>query len=199
MSQRSFTSPQNAIIGTACSYDCSVIVISSQDSTVQVLDRYGTVHWTYPVGTWINSVAVSRDARVIAAAGIDRHLYVHINGGTLVTKKLMETIIQTQSIAISGDGGRIVVSDENTLNGYTLSPDTDSPDRVTLIPRTSARYTDTPTAFPTTETHVIAPPVTSVPATPVPVATTAKSPLDPVTALLALGAGLSLVQGVRKH
>jgi len=191
--------PQNAIIGTACSYDCSVIVISSQDSTVQALDRYGTVHWTYPVGTWINSVAVSRDARVIAAAGIDRNLYVLSNGGKLVTKKLMETIIQTRSIAVSGDGGRIVVSDENTLNGYTLSPDTDSPDRVTLIPRTSARYTDTPTAFPTTETNIIAPPVTSVPATPVPVATTAKSPLDPVTALLALGAGLSLVQGVRKH
>jgi WD40 repeat protein len=187
---------KNPIIGTACSYDCSVIVISSQDSTVQALDRYGNIHWTYPMGEWINSVAISQDARVIAAAGIDRNLYIINTGGRLLTQRMMSTIIHPQSIAISGDGTRIVVADENTLNGYTLSLDSDTIELVTLFP-TSARYTDTPTSYPTTVSTVSTVMVT--PVTPVPVTTTPKSPLDPVTAILALGAGLSLVYGGRKE
>ena len=49
---------KEAIISMACSYDCSVIVIGSQDKSVQAMDRYGTIHWTYPVGQWANSVAL---------------------------------------------------------------------------------------------------------------------------------------------
>ena len=188
--------PKNPIIGTACSYDCSVIVISSEDGTVQALDRFGNVHWTYPMDQWINSVGISQDARVIVAAGIDRNLYVLNTGGRLLTKKQMETIIHPRSIAVNGDGTRIVVADENTLNGYTLSLDPDTIGLVTLIP-TSARYTDSPTSFPTTVSTVSTVMVT--PVTPVPVTTTPKSPLGPVTAILALGAGLSLVYGGRKH
>ncbi|MDP3564701.1 MAG: WD40 repeat domain-containing protein [Methanoregula sp.] len=190
---------KSAILGTACSYDCSVIVISSQDGNIQALDRYGTVHWTYPVGPWINSVAVSRDARAIVGAGIDRNLYVLSNAGKLLAKKQMDTIIHPRSIAMSRDGQRIVVADENNLNGLILSLDSDKPELVTLIPRTTAQYTGTPTPAPTAETTVPATPVISMPVTAVPVTTTPKSPLDPVTALVALGAGLSLVQGVRKH
>jgi WD40 repeat protein len=189
--------PKNAIIGTACSYDCSVIVISSQDGDIQAIDRYGTIHWTYPVGQWINSVGVSQDGRVIVAAGIDRNLYVLNNGGKLIAQKKMDSIIHPQSIAVSADGRRIVVADEYALNGYTLSTEPDYQEQVTVIPVTSGRYTDTPTPLPTPETSVMVTKVT--PAIPVPVTTTPKSPLDPVTALLALGAGLSLVQGVRKH
>jgi WD40 repeat protein len=188
---------KNAIISTACSYDCSVIVIGSQDNSVQVMDRYGKVHWTYPVEQWVNSVGISQDARVIAAAGIDRNLYILNNGGKLLTQKKMDSIIHPRSIAVSADGRRIAVADEYALIGLTLSLDTDSIERVTMIPVTSARYTDTPMPVPTTETTVIATPVT--PGTPEPVTTTPKSPLNPVTAILAIGAGLSLVRGGRKQ
>jgi WD40 repeat protein len=188
---------QNAIISTACSYDCSVIVIGGQDSSIQAMDRYGTIHWTYRVEQWINSVGVSRDADVIAAAGIDQTVYVLDHSGKLQAKKKMNSIIHPRSLAVSPDGRHIAVADETTLNGLTYSFDTDNSERVTVIP-TSARYTATPTSPPATETTVTTTVITSVPVTPVPVTTTPKSPLDPVTAIIAAGAGLSLVQ-IRKR
>lgn len=194
---------QNAIISTACSYDCSVIVIGSQDSNIRALDRYGKVHWTYPVGQWVNSVAMSKDAKVIVGAGIDQNLYVLNNNGKLQTKKTMDSIIHTGALAVSGDGRRIVVADEYSLNGYTLLSGPDFVETYTPIPSTSVRYTDTPTTLPTTapttETTVVTTRVTPVPATTVPVTTTPKSPIDPVSALLAIGTGLSLVQWGRKQ
>ncbi|MDP2797399.1 MAG: hypothetical protein Q8N94_07820 [Methanoregula sp.] len=184
---------QEAIISMSCSYDCSVIVIGSQDKSIQAMDRYGKVHWTYPVGEWANSVAVSQDANIIVAAGIDRNLYVLDHSGKLLAKKKMDTIIHPRSLAVSADGRRIAVADEYALFGLTLTTEPDNIERVTLIPATSARYTDTRTPLPTTETTIIATPVT-----PVPVTTTLQSPLDPVTAIAAIGVGLSVVQGGRK-
>jgi len=189
---------QDAIISTACSYDCSVIVIGSQDKNVQAMDRYGKVHWTYPGGEWINAVGVSQDAHVIVAAGIDRNLYVLDHGGKLLTQKKMDSIIHPRALAVSADGTRIAIADEYALYGLTLAVDSDEIELVTLIPRSSAQYSNTPTPVPTTETPVITAPVTSLPVTPVPVTTTPKSPLDPVTAVLAFGAGLSLVCKRRK-
>lgn len=189
----------DAITGMACSHDCSVIVIGCQDGSVQAMDRYGKIHWTYPAGQWTNSVAVSRDARVIVAAGIDKNLYVLDHGGKLQAKKMMGSIIHPRSLAISADGTRIAVADEYKLNGLALSSDTDSIEMVTLIPGISARSTDTPTTLPTTEITVIVTPATPVPVTPVPVTTTPQSPSGPVTAILSIGAGLSLVHWGRKH
>lgn len=180
----------NAINGIACSYDCSVIVVCSQDGTVQAMDRYGTVHWTYPVGLWVNSVAVSRDATVIAAAGIDRYLYVLDHGGKLLTRKQMDSIIHTGSIAVSPDGRRIVVADENNLNGLTFIPDTGVIDLITVMP-TSTLYTYTQTPVPTTETTVIVTPVITAPVTTIPTPT--QSPLSPAAAMIATVAGLLLM------
>jgi WD40 repeat protein len=189
---------KNAIIGTACSYDCSVIVVGSQDSNVRAIDRYGVIHWTYPVEQWVNSVAVSRDGNVIVAAGIDKTLHVLDLGGNVQARKTMNSIIHPRSIAISADGRRIAVADEYALNGFTLTPDTDGIGQETVIPLTT-RYTYTPTPVPTTGTTVIETPVTSVPVTAVPVTTTPKSPLNPVIAIFAVCAVLCLVQWGRKH
>jgi WD40 repeat protein len=189
---------KNPIISTACSYDCSVIVVSSQDSNVRAIDRYGVIHWTYPVEEWVNSVAVSRDGNVIVAAGIDRTLHVLNLGGNVKARKTMNSIIHPRSIAISADGRRIAVADEYALNGFTLTPDTDGIEQETVIPLTT-RYTYTPTSVPTTGTTVIETPVTPVVTTAVPVTTTPKSPVDPVIVLLAIGACVSLVHWERKH
>lgn len=187
-----------AITGIACSYDCSVIVIGSQDKSIQAMDRYGTVHWTYPVEEWVNSVAVSQNANVIVAAGIDRNLYVLDHNGNLLAKKKMDTIIHPRSLAVSADGKRVVIADEYTLFGLTLSTEPDFIERVTVNPA-FVRHTDTQTTVPTTETTVIVTPVTSMQVIPVPVTTTPKSALDPVTAILAVCAGLSVVHWVRKR
>ncbi len=188
---------KEAITGTACSDDCSVIVTGSQDGRVTAIDRYGNVHWTYPAGQWTNAVAISRDARVIVAAGIDKNLYVLDHAGKLLAEKQMNTIIHPRSLAVSADGMRIAVADENALNGLTLSLE-DSGDQVTLIPRTSARITETPAPLPATGTIVISPSLTSLPTTSVPVTPTPRSSPGPVTAILAMGVGVSLVMWGRK-
>ncbi|PKL70128.1 MAG: hypothetical protein CVV30_01820 [Methanomicrobiales archaeon HGW-Methanomicrobiales-1] len=178
----------DAITGIGCSYDCSVIVIGNQDGSVQAMDRYGTVHWSYPAGQWVNTVAVSQDASVIVAAGIDQNLYVLDHGGRLLAKKQMDTIIHSRSLAVSPDGKRIVVADEYALNGYTLSPEPENIELITVIP-TSARYTYSP-SVPTPETTVIVTQVTSVPVTTLPAPT--KSPLTPAVAMIATMGGLLL-------
>jgi WD40 repeat protein len=188
----------DAITSIGCSYDCSVIVIGNQDGSVQAMDRYGKVHWSYPAGQWVNTVAVSQDASVIAAAGIDQNLYVLDHGGRLLAKKKMDTIIHSRSLTVSPNGRRIVVADEYALNGYTFSPEPENIDLVTVIPTTSPRYTGTPTPL-QTSSPADGTTVMTTPVTPAPVTTTPQSPLDPVTALLAAGAGLSLVYRRRKH
>jgi len=190
---------EESITGMACSYDCSVIVIGSQDKTIRAMDRYGKVHWTYPAEEWINSVGISQDGKVIVAAGIDKNLYVLDHSGKLLSKKMMNTIIHPRSLAVSADGKRIAVADEYALYGLILSTEPDFIERITVIP-TSTRYIDTPTIVPTTETTAVATPVTSVTqVTPFPAATTPKSPINPFTAIVAIGAGLSMVQGLRKR
>lgn len=184
----------DTITGIACSYDGSVIVIGNQDGSVQAMDRYGKIHWSYPAGQWTNAVGMSRDANVIVAAGIDRNLYVLDHAGKLLAKKQMDTIIHPRTIAVSADGSRIVVADEYALYGLTLSKEPDVIDLVTVIP-TSARYTDSPTSIPTSETTVTATHVTSVPVTTMPAPT--KSPSSPVVALVAIIGGV-LVAWARK-
>ncbi|PKL58423.1 MAG: hypothetical protein CVV34_02370 [Methanomicrobiales archaeon HGW-Methanomicrobiales-5] len=185
----------DAITGIACSYDCSVIVIGSQDGSVQAMDRYGTIHWSYPAGQWVNAVGMSQDANVIVAAGIDRNLYVLNHAGNLLAKKQMDTIIHPRTIAVSADGSRIAVADEYALYGLTLSKEPDVIDLITVIP-TSARFTDSPTPMPTSETAVTATTVTSVPVTTVPAPT--KSPSGPAVALVATIGGVLLTL-VRKR
>jgi WD40 repeat protein len=182
----------DTITSMASSDDGSVIVLGSQDGKVTAMDRYGKVHWAYPAGQWVNSVAVSRYASVIAAAGIDRNLYVLDHGGKLQVKKQMISIIHPRAIAISADGTRIAVADEYALNGLSLSLE-EMTEQVTLIPRTTTRTTVAVTTVPTIETTIMATPPTQVPVSPGPATTTAKSPLDPLMAILAVGAGLSIV------
>ncbi|MDO9549463.1 MAG: WD40 repeat domain-containing protein [Methanoregula sp.] len=182
------------ITGIASSYDGSVIVIGSQDGSVQAMDRYGTIHWSYQAGQWTNAVGMSRDANVIVAAGIDRNLYVLDHAGKLLAKKQMDTIIHPRTIAVSADSSRIAVADEYALYGLTLSKEPDSIELITVIP-TSARFTDSPTSIPTSETTVTATHVTSVPLTTMPAPT--KSPSSPVVALVAIIGGV-LVTWVRR-
>jgi WD40 repeat protein len=182
---------KTAILDIACSYDCSVIVVGTEDGNVKAMDRYGVIHWTYPVGQWINSVAVSRDASVVAAAGIDRNLYILDLSGKLQTKRLMSTIIHTQSIAVSPDGRRIVVADERALSGLTYTPDPDIIETVPTPVQVTTQYTYTPTTVPITERTTVITPVITEPVTAVPTPT--KSPLHPAMALIAAVAGLALV------
>jgi WD40 repeat protein len=185
----------NAITGIACSYDGSVIVIGCQDGSVQTMDRYGNIHWSYQAGPWTNAVGMSRDANVIVAAGIDRNLYVLDHAGRLLTKKQMDTIIHPRTIAVSADGSRIAVADEYALYGLTLSKEPDVIDLVTVIP-TSARYTDTPTSIPTSDTTVIVTQITSVPVTTIPAPT--KSPLNPSVTMIATIGGVLVTLVWRK-
>ncbi len=114
---------RNAITDLACSADCSTILVGSEDNTVLAIDRYGKTHWTYTAGHWITAVGASQDASVIAAGGIDKTLFVLDHGGKLLAQKQTESIIQPRSIAVSGDGRRIVAADEHNLYGFEAVSD----------------------------------------------------------------------------
>jgi WD40 repeat protein len=189
---------KDAITDIACNYDCSVIIIGSQEGTVQAIDRLGRSHWTYPAGQWVNAVGISSDASVIAAGGLDGTVYILDRAGKMATKKKMDTGIRPQSLAVSGDGKRIVVADQNFLYGLSVLGNTE-PGVIEIIQpaTTTVRTSTTLTATPPAPTTMV--PVTTgqIPETPVPPAPTQKSPAGILPVLGAL-AGTGIVLGYFK-
>lgn len=186
----------NAIIDTACNYDCSVVAVGSQDGTVQAIDRYGTTRWTYKAGQWINAVGVSRSGSVIAAGGLDGTVYIFDRSGDLLTQKKMDSNIRERSLAVSPDGTKIAVADQINLYGLSLMGDqvsgiTETFTVATLEPVHTRVTTQPETIVPATTIPV----TTTMPPTPLP--TTQKSPVSIVPVLLALAAG-ALVTIARK-
>jgi len=182
---------REAIIDMACSEDCTTIVLGSQDGNVWVLDQQGRVLWTYPAGSWINGVGVSRDGSVIAAGALDGNLYILNHNGSLLARTRTQSIIQQRSVAVSGDGKRVVAADQFTLNGYDILGSSE----VTLIETVtlpSLITTTNPTPVTTRSIAIPAPEVTTLAAT----TGTPKSALTPFAVFVAV-AGLFLL--VRKR
>jgi WD40 repeat protein len=189
---------KDPIIDMHCSFDCSAIIVAGQDKEIVAIDRYGTVRWTYDVGQWVNAVGVSRDASVIAAGGIDRTVYVLERGGTLITTKKTDAIIQPRSIAVSSDGRKIVVADQMNLYGFSMVGDAVAPD----VPETYtvAPLNPVPTTNPTTVPATIvitaaASPLIST--TTMPVKATTYSPVNPLLLLPALCGAFLLIRSRR--
>lgn len=180
---------QNAIIDMACSDDCSTIVLGSQDENVLVLDQYGQVKWKYPTGSWVNGVGVSGDGSIIAASTQDRNLYVLNKEGRLLAKTTTDTALQPLSVAVSGEGKRIVIADQIALYGFEL----------TGVPEVTPGETFTPEPVVTATSQVpfnTTPPDTGPPVTmkTVPLKTgTYSSSLNPYLAIAALSGLLLLV------
>jgi WD40 repeat protein len=130
---------REAIIDMACSEDCSTIVLGSQDGKVWVLDQQGEVLWTHSAGSWINGVGVSRDGSVIAAGALDGTLYIMDHNGNLLAKTRTQSVIQQRSVAVNGDGNRIVFADEYALYGYNFirEPEMTPENTITSAPLTS--------------------------------------------------------------
>jgi WD40 repeat protein len=179
------------IIDMACSEDCTTIVLGSQDGNVWALDQQGRVLWTYPAGSWINGVGVSRDGSVIAAGALDGNLYILNHNGSLLARTKTQSIIQQRSVAVSGDGKRVVAADQFTLNGYDIlgSSEVTLIETVTLPPLIT---TTNPTPVTTRSIAIPAPEVTTLAAT----TGTPKSALTPFAVFVAV-AGLFLL--VRKR
>jgi WD40 repeat protein len=186
----------NAISGMACNYDCSLVIIGSEDGTVQAVDRYGKIRWTYQAGQWVNAVGVSSDASIIAAGGLDGTVYILDRAGKVTTMKKMDTGIRPQSLAVNKEGTRIVVADQNYLYGLTVIGST-SPGIIEVITQeetirqvrtTVTQITETPT--PPTVIPVTTETVAKTPVLPTP---TRKSPVGVLPVLGALtGAGIVL-------
>jgi WD40 repeat protein len=182
---------EQPIIDIGCSYDCSAIIVGSQDKEVAALDRYGTVHWTFPTDQWVNAIGVSRDASVIAVGGNDRNLDILNHGGNLITQRKTDAIIQPRSIAVSGDGKRIVVADQNQLYGFALIGDLAPPPDLVTVSRTPIPTDETTRPV----TTVSSPEITPLTPTTIPVATgTPASPPGPFPAILAVLGVLALLR-----
>jgi hypothetical protein len=180
---------QNAITDMACSDDGTTIVLGSQDGNVWVLNQLGQVRWKYPAGSWINGVGVSRDGSIIAAGTLDKNLYILNQEGQLLANTWTDTVIQPQSVAVSGDGKHIVIADQIALYGFELM----------RLPEVTSRETFTPEPlFPATSSTTVTTalpmsiPITPVTTLPEPTETP-KSALSPLLAILALSGLLFIV------
>jgi WD40 repeat protein len=152
------------------------------------VDRYGKTRWTYDAGQWVNAVAVSPDATVIAAGGLDGTVYLFDRTGRMTTQKKMDSNIRPRSLAVSRDGTRIAVADQNQLYGLTVLGDADPGVMETFTPApldpvkawgTSETATPAPTTIIPTTTEMVV--VTPVPPTP-----TQKSPAGVLPVLTGL-------------
>jgi DNA-binding beta-propeller fold protein YncE len=182
---------KEAIVDMACSDDCTTIVLGSQDGKVWVLDQQGSILWTYPAGSWINGVAVSGDGSIIAAGALDGNLYILNHYGNLLAKTRITGIIQPRSVAVSGDGKRIVFADQYALYGYDIpgSPPVTPEELFTPAPRITVTN---PTPV-TTRSIII--PITTIPTLPETKGTPKSAPASCIVIIAV--AGLFLV--VRKH
>ena len=182
---------QSAIIDMACSDDCTSIVLGSQDGNVWNLNKKGETRWTYPAGSWINGVGVSRDGSVIAAGALDGTLYILDKEGNLLTKTKTDTHIQQRSVAVSRGGNRIVVADQGALYGFDLFGEPEVISRKTITPATQpATISSTPLPLKTTLPKTVpSTKVTNLPET----TSTPKSSLSPVLTISALAGLLFIV------
>jgi WD40 repeat protein len=170
----------------AYSADGSTIVLGSQDGNVWVLNKDGLVQWKYPVGSWVNGVGVSRDGSVIAATALDGTIYALDKDGHLLGKTKTDSFIQQRSVAISGDGKRIVVVDQLALYGIDLVGIPEVTTSETPV-QTLQYTTSTSTSVPFTTT--VQKTVRSTTATTIPGTTgTQKSALTPAITIAALAA-----------
>ncbi len=178
---------QSAIVDMACSEDCSSIVLGSQDGNVWNLNKQGETLWTYPAGSWVNGVGISRDGSVIAAGALDGTLYILDKNGRLLTKTKTDNLIQQRSVAVSGDGKRIVVADVGALYGYDLIGEPDLTSKETSIPTTrSPGISTAPTPAKTLPSTI----VTTQPET----TSTPKSVFAPFLTIIALAGLLPILK-----
>jgi len=181
---------RNAIIDMACSDDCTSIVLGSQDGNVWNLNKQGETRWTYPAGSWIIWVGVSRDGSVIAAGALDGTVYILDKEGNLLTKKT-DTNIQQRSVAVSRGGNRIVVADQGALYGFDLFGEPEVISKKTITPATQTPTKSfTPLLLKTTLPKTV--PSTKVKNLPEPTSTP-KSSLTPVLTISALAGLLFIV------
>jgi len=185
-----------AINDIACNEDCSIILTGSQDNTVRGIDRYGTVRWEYNTGQWANAVASSWNGNVIAVGANDGTLYLLDHSGSLLTKRKFDSRIQMRTLAVSGDGTKVVVADQYYLYGLNVAGmNGDTSDTTFVAPSLNpVRTTMNPTTAPpeVTMPEEARPTTTTVPVT------TQKSPSGAWIVLPAVAGALCLTMRYRK-
>jgi hypothetical protein len=111
--------PGGNIISFAYSRDGSTIVAGRDDSTVIIADRNGQTRWTGKAGQWVTSVSISDNGSTIATGSIDKQVNLFNRQGTLLGSWQTNSPIKSHSVAMSGDGSLIVVTDSSTVYGFS--------------------------------------------------------------------------------
>ena len=168
-------------------------VLGSQDGNVWVLNKDGQIQWKYPVGSWVNGVGVSRDGYTIATGALDGTVYTLDKEGNLLAKTKTDSLIQQRSVAVSGDGKRIVVVDQLAMYGYNLTgiPEVTSPETPVQTPPITATVTTPIPVRTTLPITVLSTKVTALPET----TSTPKSALTPFLAIIASACLLFIIRG----
>ena len=120
-----YSSPWGNIMALAYSLDGSTVVLGTDGNTVAALDKDGKILWNTKVGFWVESVGVSDDGSIIAAGCMDKNLYIYDHHGRQLGTYMVNDMIETNSVAVSGDGKRVVTIDSSKIyafDPYNLNP-----------------------------------------------------------------------------
>jgi WD40 repeat protein len=188
------------IISLAFSRDGSTIVTGQDDNTITVLDSEGNILWTAKAEFWVTSLGITDNGSIIAAGSMDKNLYIFDREGTLLGTFQATGMIKARSVAISGDGSRIVAVDGTRIYGFSgtqfnLPAPSGAPGMTGN--QSTVTTTKTPASVTTLDIVPISLPGTEQPVTPVPT-TTQQSGILWILSLISI-AVIALIRQIRKR
>ncbi len=184
-----YSTPWGNILAIAYSRDGSTIILGTDGNTVAALDSDGRVLWNTKTGFWVQSVGVSNDGSIIAAGSMDKNLYVYDHGGRLLGSYMVNDMMETNSLAVSGDGSRVFAKDSSKIyafDPYNLDPATTGTVTTGTVTTGTVTTGTVTTGTGTTPVSTVNMTAGSTPATEVPAPQTSAS-LAPVLTTTPLG------------
>jgi hypothetical protein len=176
------------IVSLAYSRDGSTIVVGRDDGTVDVIDANGNILWNKKTGYWAATVAVSDNGSVIVIGNLDKTMSVFNRKGDLLGTFNAASMVNSHSVAVSGDGSLIAAVDSSNVYGFSTSQFTGAVPTGTIPVTTPASPTSgtvpvpSPSPATTAVTMSPAPAVTTI----VPAGTTSAPGFPGIFAVLSL-------------
>jgi hypothetical protein len=175
------------IVSLAYSRDGSTIILGRDDGTVSAIDANGNILWNKKTGYWAATVAVSDNGSVIVSGNLDKTVSVFNRKGDLLGTFGAGIMVNSHSVAVSGDGSLIVAVDSSNVYGFSTSQFTGAVPTGTIpVTITTSPVSGTPSAPESAVPTIVSTSPAPVVTTAVPAGTTSAPGFPGIIAVLSL-------------